>query len=195
MCPVVGGVPPNYALGRSWAMGVGTSSSHAAGLSDSKVLCVLCVYAPVCICVYCLLFAARGRLAEIDPIPHNFRFLGQILRSGRRERDCLRHHPTSRLTTNKRSCVQEGGEEDKNRQGLTGAGRGVFSLVFCYPRGYEDQVRGELLFRSVGRSVGTVGREGANGTDGRAMPGHRSWTFVWGRIRNRDKLTSTCQAQ
>ena len=51
----------------------------------ARVACVWRVlYAAVCVCVYItplvlsLAFAARGRLAEIDPIPRNFRFLGRI---------------------------------------------------------------------------------------------------------------------
>ena len=52
---------------RRWALGVGTSSRM---LPDSKVRVVRELSTPACICVYySLVFAARGRLAEIDPIP------------------------------------------------------------------------------------------------------------------------------
>jgi hypothetical protein len=62
-----------------WALGVGTSS-HSRSLPDSSQnvrVCVTVLYAPVVctrLCVYVYIttlwfFAARGRLAEIDPIP------------------------------------------------------------------------------------------------------------------------------
>jgi hypothetical protein len=77
-----------YALGpkrgvvlRRWAFGRWHIITQAAGqdtLARVRV-CACTVYAPVCISVYySLVFAARGRLAEIDPIPQLFRFLGQI---------------------------------------------------------------------------------------------------------------------
>jgi len=89
--PVVVGGSPFTPLarkrgGRFAALGVGrwhiitqAAGQDRQGHSEVRVVCACTVYAPVCISVYySLVFAARGRLAEIDPIPQLFRFLGQI---------------------------------------------------------------------------------------------------------------------
>ena len=77
---------PKKGVGRFAALGVGrwhiitqAAGQDMQGHGEVRVVCACTVYAPMCICVYySLVFAARGRLAEIDPIPQLFRFLGQI---------------------------------------------------------------------------------------------------------------------
>jgi hypothetical protein len=65
------------ALGR-WHITTQAAGQDMQGHGEVRV-CACTAYAPVCISVYySLVFAARGRLAEIDPIPQLFRFLGQI---------------------------------------------------------------------------------------------------------------------